>query len=689
MCSSSELGLGSDASGLLVLPPDAPVGMSFSDYLGRSDTILELEVTPNRPDCLSMAGVAREVGAVMGMRATAPASTPSESGAAARDSVAITIADPDLCVRYAARLIRGVSIGTSPEWLAERVTAAGARPVNNIVDVTNYVMFELGQPLHAFDASKLATRDGVAAITVRLAKAGEKLITLDGQERRLDGAMLVIADESGPVALAGVMGGAGTEVSPDTVDILLESACFEPRSVSRTSRSLGLISESSTRFERGVDPGGCARAIDRAAALIEEVAGGRVAPGIIDVYPEPVTPRQLELRIDRLNTVLGTEITSGEAGTILEALGLRAEGHEGADAMLVAVPTFRPDLEREIDLVEEVARVWGMERIPMTLPVGGGRFGRLNATQRWTRRIDAAMRASGVTETMTYSFVDRGDLRRARMHLPEGEALVELVNPMSEEQAVMRWSLLPGLLNAVSYNQRRGLPDIQLYEIGAVFATSSGRTLPRERTVLGCVMAGMWSRPSWAEPTAVLDFFDGKGVIEAVADDLSPRALHVCSAQIPWLQPGRSAEVVLDGNVIVGWLGEVHPTVLTAFEAGGPVVAFELSVDALVTAARAIRAYSGVPRHPAITLDIALVVDEEVTSERVEQAIAGAGGELLESVRLFDVYRGPGVPEGFKSLAWTLTYRAPDRTLADEEIRPVHERLVRTVCRAVGAEVRS
>ncbi|HET6498920.1 MAG TPA: phenylalanine--tRNA ligase subunit beta, partial [Coriobacteriia bacterium] len=329
-----------------------------------------------------------------------------------------------------------------------------------------------------------------------------------------------------------------------------------------------------------------------------------------------------------------------------------------------------------------------MERVPMTLPAGQGRAGRLTATQRWVRRIDAAMRASGVNETMTYSFVDRDDLRRARMDLPEGEALVELVNPMSEEQAVMRWSLLPGLVRSVSYNQRRGVPDIQLYEIGAVFSTSDGRTLPRERAVLGCVMAGMWSRPGWAEQTAPLDFFDGKGVIEALADDLSPLAFQVRSAEIPWLQPGRSAEVLLGGTV-AGWLGEVHPAVLSEFEAGGAVVAFELSIDALVASARSVRVYADVPRHPAVTFDIALVVDETVASDRVGQAIAGAGGALLESARLFDVYRGPGVPEGSKSLAWTLTYRAPNRTLADEDVRPVHDRLVRKVCRAVGAQVRS
>lgn len=688
MCSAPELGLGGDASGLLILPPDAPVGMAFGEYLGRADTIVELEVTPNRPDCLSMVGVAREVGAITGKAASVPASSPPESTIPVADAVSVEIADPDLCPRYTARLIRGVTIGPSPEWLAERVTAAGARPVNNIVDITNYVMFELGQPLHAFDAATITRRHGKAAIIVRRATEGERLRTLDGQDRVLDAEMLVIADDSGAVALAGVMGGENTEVSETTVDILLESACFDPGSVSRTSRSLGLISEASTRFERGVDPEGCVAAVDRAAALMAELAGGVVDAGVVDVYPVPASPSDLELRIERLNAVLGTEIGADEAAAILRALGLRVAEGAPAGTLAITVPTFRPDLEREIDLVEEVVRVWGMERVPATLPGGRGRVGRLDSRQRWLRRIDATMRAAGLNETMTYSFVDPADLERVRMSLPEGEVLAELVNPMSEEQAVMRTSLLPGLLRSVSYNQRRGVSDVQLYEIGTVFVTSPGRKLPREHTSLAGVMCGMWSRPGWTGEAAELDFFDGKGVLEALAEELHPRRFQVRSAEMAWLQPGRSAEIVVDGTV-AGWLGEVHPSVADAFEAEVPVVAFELSVEALLAAARTDRVYSEVPRHPAVTLDVALVVDESVSAERVEQAITKAGGALLDSVRLFDVYRGRGIPDGSKSLAWALSYRAPDRTLTDDEVRPVHDKLLRKVCGSVGAELRS
>ncbi len=686
MCSSPELGLSGDGAGLLILPADAPVGAPFAEYLGNADTVIELEVTPNRPDCLSMVGVAREVAAVTGRTSRGVDASVPEAGEPVSPAVSVAIEDASLCPRYVARLIRGVQIGPSPEWLAERVTAAGARPVSNIVDITNYVMFEMGQPLHAFDARTLASRDGVAAITVRTAREGESLTTLDGHERTLTPDMLVIADDSGPVALAGVMGGESTEVSGATVDILLESACFEPGSVSGTSRSLGLISEASTRFERGVDPNGCVAAIDRAAELMAELAGGTVAPGIVDVYPLEIRPRGLSLRIGRLNAVLGTDIPAEEAAAILRSLGL-AVVSASEDEIAVEVPTFRPDLEREIDLIEEVVRVWGMERVRTTLPSGAGRIGSLTGRQRWMRRIDATARAAGLNETMTYSFVDPADLVRSRMVLPEGEVLVELENPMSEEQAVMRWSLLPGLLRSVSYNQRRGVSDVHLYEIGAVYGTTEGRMLPRERTMIAGVLAGAWSHSGWNVEAVALDFFDGKGVLEAIAIELGIERFSVRAADKPWLQPGRNAEVMVDGRP-AGWVGEVHPLIVAAYEADPPVVAFELDTAVLIAAARTVRPYREVPRFPAVTLDLALVVEESVSAERVEQALRKAGGTLLDTVRLFDVYRGPGVPDGRKSLAWALSYRAPDRTLTDDEVRPAHEKLIRKVSGAVGAELR-
>ncbi len=686
-CSPHELGLGGEHDGLMILPPDAPVGVPFSEWTGTSDTILDLEVTPNRPDCLSMVGVAREVAAVLGTTLSVPEINVDEKGEPASDACRVEIDDPELCPRYAARVIRGVRMGPSPAWLAERVIAAGARPISSVVDVTNYVMFETGQPLHAFDLATLsAGDDGRAAITVRTAAPGERLTTLDGVDRELRHDTLLICDASGPVALAGVMGGASTEVSDGTVDVLLESACFEPASISRTSRSLGLVSEASMRFERTVDREGCIAALDRAAALIAEVAGGTVAPGAVDAFVRPMPPRTITLRIERLEAVIGEDIPGGDVESILRALGCAVCAY--ADRLEVTIPTCRPDLEREIDLIEEVLRVWGMERITPTLPGGRGRAGGLTREQRVRERVGEVLRACGLNETMTYAFGDPADTERSRMALPADELPVELLNPMSKEQAILRRSLLPGLLRSVAYNQRRGVVDVHLCEMGSVFRTSPGRKQPKERLMVAGVLAGAWHRPVWNDPVVPLDFFDAKGVLETLARELAVERLKVRAAEVAHLQPGRSAEILLGGEV-VGWLGEVHPVVLDEFGADAPVVAFELDLGRLTRAARDTRPFSEPPRYPAVELDVAIVVDEQVSAEELARAIRSAGGTILAGVRLFDVYRGKGVAEGRKSLAFELQYRATDRTLSADEVAPVHDRLVSKVLSAVGGELRA
>ncbi len=695
MCSATELEVGGDASGLLILPADAPVGMPFAEYHGLSDTVLELEVTPNRPDCLSMVGVAREVAAITGTTFTVPASTPDESGTPAADLVSVEIDDPGMCPRYTARVIRGVKIGPSPAWLATRIAAAGTRPVNNVVDVTNYVMYELGQPLHAFDMRTVAQKDGKAAIIVRAAAEGETMRTLDGQKRVLAADTLLITDPSGPIALAGVMGGEDSEVSEATTDILLEAACFDSSTTSRTSRRLRLISEASLRFERGVDPDLAARAADRAAALIAEVGGGTVAPGIVDAYPGKQPALHLPLRPARANAVLGTSLTCDEIAALLAPLGFDIT--VSGDDLDLVVPTFRPDIEREIDLIEEVARLFGLENIPATRPGGRERIGGRTSAQRFAVRVGSTLRAAGLDEHVGYSFGDRADLGRLGWELAPDETLVELINPISEEQAVLRWTLAPSLLRAVSHNRRHGVADVHLYEMGTTFVTAEGRKQPKERLMVGGALAGDWNRPGWDEPAHSLDFFDGKGVLETLLEVTHSGRWSVRECERPWLQSGRSAEVIVGGDV-VGWLGEVAHEVLDAFELAGPVVLFELSVPALVKAAsRESIQYREVPRYPAYALDVALVVDEDVTAERVASALRSAGGALLESVRLFDVYRDPAdasvaerrLAAGKKSLAFSLAYRAADRTLAEADVRPVHDKVVRKVCGAVGAEVRA
>jgi phenylalanyl-tRNA synthetase beta chain len=685
-CSAAELGIGSDQSGLLILPADAPVGTPFAEYRGMSDTVIELEVTPNRPDCLSMAGVAREVGAVTGTSASVPAGSPVETGEPVDATVTVTVGDPALCTRYTARLIRGVKIGPSPDWLAERVAASGARSISNVVDITNYVMFELGQPLHAFDAATLSKEDGKRAVTVRLAEPGERLVTLDGQDRALAADTLVIADPSGAIALAGVMGGDATEVTGDSVDILLESACFAPASVGRTSRRLALISEASSRFERGVDPNGCVAALDRAAQLLAEVAGGSVAPGVIDVYPRTVQPRELTLRVPRLNHLLGTRIDAGVVSDILRRLGLTVGGD--GDTLSVTVPTFRPDLTREIDLVEEVVRVHGMGNVTATLPVGRGRVGGLTADQDRRERVGTALRAAGLNEAVTWAFADSEDVERTGWLFGPEERPVGLLNPMSGDQAILRFSALPGLVRAVAHNRRHGVADVHLYEMGSVWWTAPGRKLPKERAVVSGVLAGAWHRPGWNDRPAPLDLFDAKGVLETVVEELGIARFRVRAADLPWLQPGRSAEVLVGGDV-VGWVGEVHPSVLDSYSCAGPVAVFEVQLKPLLKAARDVRPFVDLPRFPGVKVDLAIVVDESVTAERVEQAIRSAGGKLLHEVRLFDVYRGDGVEHGSKSLAFSLVYRDPERTLTDEEVTAAHAKVVRKATGAVGGSLRS
>ncbi|MCL2503289.1 MAG: phenylalanine--tRNA ligase subunit beta [Coriobacteriia bacterium] len=714
-CSAKELGLGDDHDGILILPEDAPIGTPFAEYAGLSDIVLELEVTPNRPDCLSVSGIAREVGAVLGVPVKLPATTLDEAGPAAAEQCHVRIEDDRLCPRYTARIIKGVRVGPSPSWLAERVVAAGLRPVNNIVDITNYIMLELGQPLHAFDMGMLKQGlDGKAEIIVRLAAEGEELTTLDGTRRELAPRTLCICDLDGPVALAGVMGGQATEVSDKTVDILLESASFDAESISRTSRQLGLISESSMRYERTVDRSGCAAAADRAAALMAEIAGGEVATGLVDVFPEPLAERTLTLRLSRLTQIIGAEIPAEEAASILERLGCSVEKHLGGagarpegrpddssddrpgsrsgdylDAHLkVGTPSFRPDLEREIDLIEEVLRIYGMGQIEPTLPAGRERVGLLTRGQRMREHVGALLRAAGLSETMTYSFTDPHDLELLGFELPLDECVVEILNPMSVEQGVMRRTLLGGLLRMVSYNQCRGVDNIHLYETGTVFWTAPGRRLAKERERVAGVLAGSWNRQQWNASAQGLDFFDGKGVLETLARDLAAPKFKLRPTALPWLQPGRAAEVLVSGDVI-GWLGDVHPGVLKKFECSGPVIAFELEIDRLIRSSVIERSVVEPPRFPAVSFDLAVLVEEKTTAEQLVQIITSAGGKLLESAHLFDVYRGTGVPEGKKSMAFSLTYRLPDRTLTSKEVEAVHSKIVRKVLAATGGGLRS
>lgn len=696
-CSKRELGLGQDHSGIWVLPDDAPVGQPMADFMGAGDTVLDLEITPNRPDCLSMVGMAREVGAMYQQPVTWPLAADVEklpavtAGEDVAGAVTVEVPDAARCPRYTARVIDNVKVGPSPEWLAERVTAAGGRSINNVVDVTNYILYLYGQPLHAFDFAKVASADGCAHIVVRAAADGEHLTTLDGEDRALTEDMTVIATPERAVALAGVMGGENSEVTEETTCVLLESAAFERGRTSRTSRNLGLISEASMRYERGVDDHLCEVVSQAAAALLAEVSGGTVRPGVVDVYELPTARPELIFRIPRFVAMMGADIPADFIEDILVRLGCAVEATDDASVLSVLPPTFRPDLEREIDLYEEVLRLWGMDRIPPTLPGGRERVGARTPEQETVRVINDTLRASGMNETMTYSFAEPGDIERLRLPAEGLGLAVELLNPLNADMSVMRQSIVPGLLRSVAYNQARGVKNIQLYEIGTVFAAAEGRKKAKERKKLAGVLAGSMRDAAWNSPAVPFDFFDAKGVLENLARELAlpkVRFRALSADEAPQLQPGRAAEMMANGAV-VGWVGEVHPLVVDAFGAEPPVVAFELDVAALVRAARPARDYVDVPTFPAVTVDQAFVVAEDVPHEKMVQVMTSAGGKLLESVALFDVYRdAERVGAGKKSMAYSLVYRAPDRTLTSEEVERAHGKLVSKVEKATGAEIR-
>lgn len=696
-CSARELGIGSDHEGIMILPEDAPIGMPLADYLKLSDTILDLEITPNRPDCLSMVGMAREVGAMYARNFKNPldemeAALQEGADLPSVDELAtVTVEDADRCPRYTARVIKNVKVGPSPDWLAERVTAAGARSINNVVDVTNYILFLLGQPLHAFDYDKLVDETGKANVVVRAAKNGEKLQTLDGEERELTEDMTVIATPEKAVGLAGVMGGFDTEVTDETTTILLEAATFEPGRTSRTSRNLGLISESSMRYERRVDDVDIDRMSAAAAQLLAEVSGGTVVPGLIDVYNTKTEAPTLEFRIPRFQAMMGEAIPRDFTIDMLQRLGCSVDAAQ-EEVLKVVPPTFRPDLEREIDLYEEVLRLYGMDRIPSTLPGGPGRVGIKTEAQRTMDKINNTLRACGLNETMTYSFADPHELEQLRMPTEGMGIPVELLNPLNAEQSVMRQSIIPGLMRSISYNQSRGVHNIQLYETGVVFFGAEGKKKPKERNRLAAVMAGAMNNPAWNKESVAFDFFDGKGVIESLMRELAlakPRFKALSAEEAPHLQPGRAAQV-LDGGTVLGWIGEIHPLACETYEVQAPVVAFELDLDALIKCARPARDYVDVPVFPAVTMDVAFVVDEEVTHEQLLRCITSAGGKLLDTVQLFDVYRDEErLGAGKKSMAYALEYRAVDRTLTTEEVDKQHARLIKKVCGATGAEVRS
>jgi phenylalanyl-tRNA synthetase beta chain len=688
LCSERELALGEEHdAGVLALEADAPLGADLVTHLGLDDVVLEIEITPNRPDCLSVVGIARELAALTGTPLRAPTIVVTESNEDVDALARVRIEAPDLCHRFTARVINDVKVGPSPARMAARLRAVGLRPISNVVDVTNYVMWEIGHPLHAFDYDSVAGEgSGLASpptIVVRRARPGERLKTLDGQARALDASMLLIADPARGIGLAGVMGGADTEVKSHTTRVLLESAYFSPASIRRTSRALGLKTDAAYRFERGADINALVDGSARAAQLIRELAGGRIARGMIDVYPTPHTPPRVRLRMSRVRRILGIAPPAETAAAILGRLGLPTQRH--GDELDVEVPSFRRDLTMEDDLVEEVIRVWGYDRIPSTLPGGAISLVRVPATRRQDRQVRAALVGAGLAEAVTYSFSDPA--RATLLRGPEATPAVGLLNPMSEEASVLRQHPLEGLLGAVATNVRRRQPNVRIFEIAVVFSWGApGAT--QERRWATIALSGARADAAWYRTEEPVDVYDAKGLAEHVLAALGVQARGRAGGRLAGFEPDSHGVLLTDDGTVVAEFGDVAAPVRDAFGVDTPVFAAAIDLDTIAARPRAAVRYDPLPRFPAVQRDMAFVVgaDQQIAAADVEAALRDDAGPLLRDVALFDLFR---FPDGRRSLAWRLTFQAAARTLTDEEVNAIHARVAQRITDRFGLILRT
>jgi phenylalanyl-tRNA synthetase beta chain len=681
LCSAKELNLelaGAD-DGILLITDERSFspGTPLREILPINEPVLDLELTPNRADCLGLLGVSREVAALTGNKIKLPPIQVTENKEDVRELARVIIKEPDLCPRFTARMMEKIKISPSPLKIQLRLLAAGIRPINNIVDVTNYVMWETGQPMHAYDFDKLT--DG--EIVVRCASPGEKIVTLDGVERKLDSETLVIADSQVPVGLAGIMGGEATEITPGTRRMLLEAACFNMAKVRRAARRLNLNTEASQRFEKGVDPEGIIFAQARAVRLMQETAGGEIIQGIVDSYPRPPRKTVINLRTKKVEETLGFRVSREEIEQILLGIGttIQTKDKAGPDEpdfweYRVEVPSYRGDLKIEVDLIEEIIRIKGYDAIPVTLPSGVLTSGRLSPEKRILERIKDVLVACGLQEVITYSFMNPRLFDE--LNLPEDDYrrnVVKLQNPLTEEQAVMRTMLVANLLQIMRYNFNRQVENLFLFELGKVFLPSAEREkLPREKLMLSFLLSGNTTANSWQNRAQKVDFYFLKGIIEVLLKSLGIKNYRFVPARLPVLHPTKGAILKIDDKE-QGFLGAFHPQLQEKMEYKQDIYLAELNMEGFLQAARLSPSFKPLPRFPAVFRDLAFIVPRDVSADELLETFKECGGEVLREVVLFDLYQGNQIPEGHLSYAFSLTFQDQKRTLRDEDVDEIQK----------------
>jgi len=678
VCSEKELGISDSHEGIMVLPSEAPTGMPLGEYLG--DTIFDLDITPNRPDCLSVIGIAREIAALTDHGLHLLEIRYEETEDSIDPLVSVAIVEPNLCPRYCASLLTGIKVGPSPWWLQQRLRNYGMRPISNIVDVTNYVMLEYGQPLHAFDYQKLRGHK----IIVRRAESGETITTLDGVERILTQDTLVIADEEKPVAIAGIMGGLDTEVTDETNTILFEAANFNQAVIRRGCRQLGLQSEASIRFDKGLSPGLPQLPLRRATQLLLELAGGKAAKGVIDAYPGRGEPRAILLSTEEVKRLSGLEVDVGKITKVLQSLGFECQESHSHSQISVVAPYWRSDVKYAADLVEEVVRITGYEKVPTTRLSSSLPMQEPIPMREFKRRLHSILVSCGLQEILSYSLTSLEKLQKLSPDLDLKVIPLKVANPLTKEQEYLRTTLRTNVLATLASNQKHEENGIKLVEIGEVFLPQ-GKELPQEKDMLCAVLSGPRQELSWHGDNEPLDFFDAKGVVESLFNQLGLVAAFEVSDDES-LFPGRAVDIIISGDK-VGIIGELHPKVTQAFELSGTVYLIEMDMEKLLDKTTRLKEYRAIPRFPGLSRDISLVIDKQVTYQQVEVIIQSF--PLVKKVTLFDLYRGEQIPEGKKSFAVRIVYQSPEHTLTDEEVDIIQKQMLDRLHQELGATLRS